>query len=118
MLSQMHDSGRRREKRGGWVVLFFVAGLVALSSAAVLTFNAAAFPFVIVSSPLAAVAGYRIWRIDHPNDSPTAVLRQRLVWYGRAALRAVTLGAIDYVDGAGSSNHDGPGGHSDGRDGF
>src|SRR5262245_15064070 len=86
------DSGRRREGRGGSVALFFVAGALAMVSARVMPFDPlAALPFAIVSWPLATLAGYRIWRQDHPNDSAKAAVRQRVGLYTRAVLVAGVL---------------------------
>jgi hypothetical protein len=57
-------------RRGLWVFTFLVVGLPALLSAAVLPFNAPlAFPWFVLTWTVEAVAGYRIWRIDHPHRS-------------------------------------------------
>lgn len=79
-----HVVRSKRPRRGGWVVLFMVAGLVAAFSAMVLPFSlGTAFPFVAVSWPLAGLAAYRIWRVDHPSDSARSAVGLRLEWLRR-----------------------------------
>jgi hypothetical protein len=67
------------QRRGLWVFVFLVIGLPALLSAMVLPFSpAAALPWVVVLWSIAGVAGYRIWRIDHPNESARSAVGLRL----------------------------------------
>jgi hypothetical protein len=57
-----------------WGVVFLIAGLPATFSAMVLPFNPTlALPWVIVSWPVTAYAGYRIWRASHPKSTSTAI---------------------------------------------
>lgn len=63
------DAWRARPERPHriWVLLFLVAGLPAMFSAMVLPFDPAlALPWVGLSSPPAALAGYHIWRARIP----------------------------------------------------
>jgi hypothetical protein len=91
--------------------VFFVSGLIAIISAIVLASNAvAAFPFAVVSWPVAMVAGYRIWRVDHPDDSATGALAQRLELYRRIAVAAIIGGGMwDARDDAGQKFNQGGG---------
>jgi hypothetical protein len=100
----VHGSGPHREGRLRWIVLFFLAGLPAMFSAMVMPFNLlAALPIAIVSWPVATLAGYRIWRMDHPNDSARAALMQRVGWYTQVAAGAV----VTTIDGGSDSDgHD------------
>lgn len=62
----------------GWGVVFLLAGLPAVFSAMVLPFNPGlALPWVIVSWPLTALAGYRIWRARNPTMSARTAIATR-----------------------------------------
>ena len=90
----MDGSGERRGRRRS-IVLFFVAGPVTLLALLFMaTGSLGALPFAIVSSALMALAGYRIWRIDHPDESACVALRQRVGWYGGVVVDA-SISMID-----------------------
>jgi hypothetical protein len=81
-----------------WVLLFAVAGLPAMFSAMVLPFNVVlALPWVAVSWPIAALAGYRIWRARNPTADPRTALavRARLVG-GIVATTVATLFVVTF----------------------
>jgi hypothetical protein len=67
-----------KPRRGLWVFLLLVAGLPALFSAMVIPFSpSTALPWVLVSWPIVALSGYRIWRLDHPGESMRYEVRRR-----------------------------------------
>jgi hypothetical protein len=73
------------------LLLFLIAGLPALFSALVLPFSPpTALPWVLISWPIVAVSGYRIWRIDHPSESA----RDRVGWGVQVFLTAMAFGGI------------------------
>jgi hypothetical protein len=68
-----------QQRRELWVFVFLLVGLPALFSAMILPFSpAAALPWVVVLWSIAGAAGYRIWRIDHPNESARSAVGLRL----------------------------------------
>jgi 4-hydroxybenzoate polyprenyltransferase len=92
------------------VALFFIAGSVGMVAVLLMaTGGLAGLPFAIVTWSLATLAGYRIWRMDHPDDSAWKALRQRLGWY-----TGVALGAAVSIDDNGPNTD---GGESDGGTG-
>jgi len=105
-------SGERREGRGRSIALFLVAGpLTLLALLFMATGSLGALPFAIVSSALTALAGFRIWRIDHPDDSAWAALRQRLGWYAGVAVDAsISMTGTDPNDDGDRSDGTGNGG--------
>ena len=71
--------GSLGNRRGLWVFLFALSGLPALFSAMVLPFDPLlAIPWVVLTWTVAVVSGYRIWRIDHPDESAQRNLARRL----------------------------------------
>ena len=66
-------------------VLFIVAGVVAVLSLAVLAVDPGALPWLVVSSTVTTLAGYRVWR----SANPTTDLSQELARRGRAVLAFV-----------------------------
>jgi hypothetical protein len=89
------------------VPLFFIAGSVGMVAVLFMaTGRLAGLPFAIVAWSLATLAGYRIWWMDHPDDSAWKALRQRLDWYS-----GVALGAAVSIDDNGPNSE---GGESDG----
>jgi hypothetical protein len=69
-----------------WGFVFLLAGLPATFSAMVLPFNPAlALPWVVVSWPVTAYAGYRIWRASHPPASASTAIATRVRTVPRSA---------------------------------
>ena len=68
--------------------MFF--GLPALFAAMILPFSPlTALPWVIVLWSIAGLAGYKIWRIDHPANSARAALGVRVRWLVAGAVTCV-----------------------------
>ena len=98
-------SSHRGEKRAAWIALFLIAGPIGILAVLVMGFDLlTGLILALVCWPLAALAGYRIWRMDHPAGSAWAALRKRLRWYGGVALGvAVSISDNDPdPEGAGS----------------
>jgi len=68
-----------KSRRGLWVVVFLVAGVVAIFSIFLSLFDlAAGWPWIAASSALAVLAGYSIWRADHPRSSARRAIIERV----------------------------------------
>src|SRR5829696_1538595 len=72
----MHESpgastgAHPKSRRGLWVVVFLFGGVVAIFSIFLSLFDlAAGWPWIAASSALVGLAGYSIWRADHPRLS-------------------------------------------------
>ena len=100
--AQTPSSPRRRSRRRGlWFLLLMVFGLPALFSAMILPFSpVAALPWVIVSWSIAGVAGYKIWRIDHPGESARSAIGVRVRWLGTAVITVVVVLVLREADPA------------------
>ena len=83
-----------RRRKWPWVVLFFVAGLV-LVVALLLTAVAPAanWPWLLGSALLVGVAGYEIWRADHPGESARRQITRRIS-SAVAFLAVLILGSV------------------------
>jgi hypothetical protein len=78
-----------------WFLLLMIFGLLALFAAMILPFApTSALPWVIVAWSIAGLAGYRIWRIDHPGASARAAVGLRA-----QGLLAIAVGSSDIAIG-------------------
>ncbi len=82
-------SSRRRRL---WLLVFMIFGLPAFFSAMILPFSStAALPWVILTWSFTGVAGYRIWRIDHPGESVASAVGVRVRWLGSGAVTGAII---------------------------
>lgn len=72
-----------------------IFGLPATFSAMALPFApATALPWVIVSWPIVALSGYRIWRIDHPGESAQSAVGVRVRWLASGLTTALVTALV------------------------
>ena len=69
-----------RRRRGRWVFVLFIGGLLAIPALGAIFNLAAALPWVGLSALCLSLGGFKIWQADHPEADARAALRG---WVGR-----------------------------------